>query len=181
MQEVLVVWGGTFEWSDIRCNRLKIGCLQESGWLMVVGSQCREKLYQLTVTFLASSEASGMCGPNTYFLSSGVKLRCGWHFSPVFCFRGLCVDALIELSDENADWKLSFQEFLKCLNPAFNPPEKSMLHLRSRAWGGVGAFWGTKIDGPLQSLLRKFPSTILDGLQPIISIVMFGSKTFGCW
>nr|AAP92604.1 Ab2-379 [Rattus norvegicus] len=40
------------------------------------------------------------------------------------CKRGLCVDALIELSDENADWKLSFQEFLKCLNPSFNPPEK---------------------------------------------------------
>ncbi|MEJ1283193.1 follistatin-like 1 [Cricetulus griseus] len=38
--------------------------------------------------------------------------------------RGLCVDALIELSDENADWKLNFQEFLKCLNPSFNPPEK---------------------------------------------------------
>eukprot|EP00069_Balaena_mysticetus_P012293 bmy_21650T0 len=46
--------------------------------------------------------------------------------------RGLCVDALIELSDENADWKLSFQEFLKCLNPAFNPPEKSMPNLRNR-------------------------------------------------
>ncbi|NXD72036.1 FSTL1 protein, partial [Eolophus roseicapillus] len=39
--------------------------------------------------------------------------------------RGLCVDALIELSDENADWKLSFNEFLKCLSPSFNPPEKS--------------------------------------------------------
>ncbi|KAG8522033.1 Follistatin-related protein 1 [Galemys pyrenaicus] len=38
--------------------------------------------------------------------------------------RGLCVNALIELSDENADWRLSFQEFLKCLNPSFNPPEK---------------------------------------------------------
>uniref|UniRef100_A0A493TBM3 Follistatin like 1 n=1 Tax=Anas platyrhynchos platyrhynchos TaxID=8840 RepID=A0A493TBM3_ANAPP len=38
--------------------------------------------------------------------------------------RGLCVDALIELSDENADWKLSFNEFLKCLSPSFNPPEK---------------------------------------------------------
>lgn len=35
------------------------------------------------------------------------------------------MDALIELSDENADWKLSFNEFLKCLNPTFNPPEKS--------------------------------------------------------
>lgn len=43
----------------------------------------------------------------------------------VFPFRGLCVDALIELSDENADWKLSFNEFLKCLSPSFNPPEKS--------------------------------------------------------
>lgn len=38
--------------------------------------------------------------------------------------KGLCVEALIELSDENADWKLSFNEFLKCLNPTFNPPEK---------------------------------------------------------
>ncbi len=36
-----------------------------------------------------------------------------------------CVDALIELSDENADWKLSFDEFLNCLKPGFNPPEKS--------------------------------------------------------
>jgi len=35
------------------------------------------------------------------------------------------VDALIELSDENADWKLSFDEFLNCLKPGFNPPEKS--------------------------------------------------------
>ncbi|XP_068127063.1 follistatin-related protein 1 [Hyperolius riggenbachi] len=38
--------------------------------------------------------------------------------------KGLCVEALIELSDENADWKLSFNEFLKCLNPEFQPPEK---------------------------------------------------------
>ncbi|CAH2218735.1 follistatin-related 1 [Pelobates cultripes] len=38
--------------------------------------------------------------------------------------RGLCVEALIELSDENADWKLNFNEFVKCLNPDFNPPEK---------------------------------------------------------
>lgn len=46
----------------------------------------------------------------------------------VFVFlRSLCVDALIELSDENADWKLSFDEFLNCLKPGFNPPEKSKL------------------------------------------------------
>ncbi|KAL2087634.1 hypothetical protein ACEWY4_016462 [Coilia grayii] len=38
--------------------------------------------------------------------------------------RSLCVDALIELSDENADWKLSFNEFLNCLKPDFNPPER---------------------------------------------------------
>ncbi|XP_076839081.1 follistatin-related protein 1a [Brachyhypopomus gauderio] len=38
--------------------------------------------------------------------------------------RSLCVDALIELSDENADWKLSFDEFLSCLRPGFSPPEK---------------------------------------------------------
>lgn len=37
------------------------------------------------------------------------------------------MDALIELSDENADWKLSFDEFLNCLKPGFNPPEKSTL------------------------------------------------------
>ncbi|XP_051983220.1 follistatin-related protein 1a [Xyrauchen texanus] len=38
--------------------------------------------------------------------------------------RSLCVDALIELTDENADWKLSFDEFLNCLRPGFNPPER---------------------------------------------------------
>ncbi|XP_026865968.2 follistatin-related protein 1a [Electrophorus electricus] len=38
--------------------------------------------------------------------------------------RSLCVDALIDLSDENADWKLDFDEFLSCLKPGFNPPEK---------------------------------------------------------
>jgi hypothetical protein len=54
----------------------------------------------------------------------------------VFPFRSLCVDALIELSDENADWKLSFQEFLKCLNPSFNPPEKSTSNLETECcWG----------------------------------------------
>lgn len=51
-------------------------------------------------------------------------------YSVFVCFsfpRSLCVDALIELSDENADWKLSFDEFLNCLKPGFNPPEKSEL------------------------------------------------------
>ncbi|XP_047460055.1 follistatin-related protein 1-like isoform X3 [Mugil cephalus] len=38
--------------------------------------------------------------------------------------RSLCVDALIELSDENADWKLSLSEFINCLTPAYHPPER---------------------------------------------------------
>lgn len=40
-------------------------------------------------------------------------------------FRSLCVDALIELSDENADWKLSLTEFINCLTPTYHPPERS--------------------------------------------------------
>ncbi|XP_054606390.2 follistatin-related protein 1 isoform X2 [Nothobranchius furzeri] len=38
--------------------------------------------------------------------------------------RSLCADALIELSDENADWKLSFNEFTNCLTPTYHPPER---------------------------------------------------------
>ncbi|XP_057704352.1 follistatin-related protein 1-like isoform X2 [Corythoichthys intestinalis] len=38
--------------------------------------------------------------------------------------RSLCVDALIELSDEDADWKLSLAEFINCLTPSFHPPER---------------------------------------------------------
>jgi len=38
--------------------------------------------------------------------------------------RSLCVDALIELSDENADWKLSLAEFINCLTPTYQPPER---------------------------------------------------------
>ncbi|XP_026210107.1 follistatin-related protein 1-like [Anabas testudineus] len=38
--------------------------------------------------------------------------------------RSLCVDALIELSDENADWKLSLPEFINCLTPIYHPPER---------------------------------------------------------
>ncbi|KAF3707961.1 Follistatin-related protein 1 Follistatin-like protein 1 Precursor [Channa argus] len=38
--------------------------------------------------------------------------------------RSLCVDALIALSDENADWKLSLTEFTNCLTPTYHPPER---------------------------------------------------------
>ncbi|XP_020511011.1 follistatin-related protein 1-like [Labrus bergylta] len=38
--------------------------------------------------------------------------------------RSLCVDALIELSDENADWKLSLTEFVNCLTPTYHPYER---------------------------------------------------------
>ncbi|XP_034055485.1 follistatin-related protein 1-like isoform X1 [Gymnodraco acuticeps] len=38
--------------------------------------------------------------------------------------RSLCVDALIELSDENADWKLSLTEFINCLTPSYHPYER---------------------------------------------------------
>uniref|UniRef100_A0A3Q3AGD0 Follistatin-related protein 1 n=1 Tax=Kryptolebias marmoratus TaxID=37003 RepID=A0A3Q3AGD0_KRYMA len=38
--------------------------------------------------------------------------------------RSLCVDALIELSDENGDWKLSLNEFINCLTPTYRPPER---------------------------------------------------------
>ncbi|XP_005741575.1 follistatin-related protein 1-like [Pundamilia nyererei] len=38
--------------------------------------------------------------------------------------RSLCVDALIELSDENADWKLSLTEFINCLTPTYHPTER---------------------------------------------------------
>uniref|UniRef100_A0A673CQW4 Follistatin-like 1a n=1 Tax=Sphaeramia orbicularis TaxID=375764 RepID=A0A673CQW4_9TELE len=38
--------------------------------------------------------------------------------------KSLCVDALIELSDENADWKLSSAEFINCLTSTYHPPER---------------------------------------------------------
>ncbi|XP_047207234.1 follistatin-related protein 1-like isoform X2 [Girardinichthys multiradiatus] len=38
--------------------------------------------------------------------------------------RSFCVDALIELSDENFDWKLSVTEFINCLTPTYNPQER---------------------------------------------------------
>jgi len=38
--------------------------------------------------------------------------------------RGLCVDALIEITDEDSDFKLAFEEFHKCLDPDFQPPHQ---------------------------------------------------------
>lgn len=38
--------------------------------------------------------------------------------------QGLCADALIAISDEDADWELTFHEFMKCVDPAFKPPKE---------------------------------------------------------
>lgn len=48
-----------------------------------------------------------------------------WFSSFLLSLRSLCVDALIELSDENADWKLSLNEFVNCLTPTYHPYERS--------------------------------------------------------
>ncbi|RXN32136.1 follistatin-related 1-like protein [Labeo rohita] len=57
-------------------------------------------------------------------LDSAEFLKFIQHNETAINVTSLCVDALIELSDENADWKLSFDEFLNCLRPGFNPPER---------------------------------------------------------
>lgn len=83
---------------------------------------CRKKEKQLSKWFLQHLHC--FCnGPLLLYVTANI-------YSVFVCFsfpRSLCVDALIELSDENADWKLSFDEFLNCLKPGFNPPEKSEL------------------------------------------------------
>ncbi|XP_019624763.1 PREDICTED: follistatin-related protein 1-like isoform X1 [Branchiostoma belcheri] len=38
--------------------------------------------------------------------------------------RGLCVDALIDISDDDSDWELNLKEFRHCLEPGFLPPQK---------------------------------------------------------
>uniref|UniRef100_A0A3Q2QLW9 Follistatin-related protein 1-like n=1 Tax=Fundulus heteroclitus TaxID=8078 RepID=A0A3Q2QLW9_FUNHE len=38
--------------------------------------------------------------------------------------RSLCVDALIELADEDFDWKLSLTEFTNCLTPSYQSQER---------------------------------------------------------
>ena len=42
----------------------------------------------------------------------------------MFDFRGLCVDALIVMADENEDWRLSFDEFRKSMDPKLRTPNK---------------------------------------------------------
>jgi len=42
----------------------------------------------------------------------------------VTILRGLCIDALIDATDENADWGLDFSEFSKALDPSFLLPRK---------------------------------------------------------
>ncbi|XP_013378869.1 follistatin-related protein 1-like [Lingula anatina] len=38
--------------------------------------------------------------------------------------RGLCVDALIIMSDEDSDWQLDLEEFRQCMDPVYSPPTK---------------------------------------------------------
>jgi len=38
--------------------------------------------------------------------------------------RGLCVDALIDIGDEDADWVLDLAEFENCMDPEFKPPHR---------------------------------------------------------
>ncbi|XP_010769690.1 follistatin-related protein 1-like [Notothenia coriiceps] len=51
--------------------------------------------------------------------------------------RSLCVDALIELSDENADWKLSLTEFINCLTPSYHPYERKEHQVEEDFRGGA--------------------------------------------
>ena len=37
------------------------------------------------------------------------------YINPVL--QSLCADALISISDEDSDWELSINEFMKCLDP----------------------------------------------------------------
>jgi len=43
------------------------------------------------------------------------------HSNPIL--RGLCIDSLIQVTDINSDYKLTFTEFHKCLDPDFTPPK----------------------------------------------------------
>ncbi len=65
--------------------------------------------------------ASGLTTPQdtTYPLDKMVELT-----QKMFLFRGLCVDALIVMSDGDADWELDLEEFRRCLDPEFEPPPK---------------------------------------------------------
>ncbi|KAM4592241.1 follistatin-related protein 1-like [Odontesthes bonariensis] len=55
---------------------------------------------------------------------TALNLTLSYSLETNLLLRSLCVDALIELSDENADWKLSLPEFINCLTPTYHPPER---------------------------------------------------------
>lgn len=46
------------------------------------------------------------------------------HTNPIL--RGLCLSELMAITDENADYKLEFDEFHRCLDPEFHPPQERM-------------------------------------------------------
>ena len=91
-----------------------------------------------------------------YFLCCQCSSSCSLFACVCFFFRSLCVDALIELSDENTDWKLSFDEFLNCLKPGFSPPEKSELkEIYFELKSCIGISWKT-LGNILRLVLLSF-------------------------
>lgn len=47
-----------------------------------------------------------------------------YHISELHILRGLCIDALVTMCDDNGDWFLNPKEFKKCLALDFVPPTK---------------------------------------------------------
>lgn len=47
-----------------------------------------------------------------------------YHISELHILRGLCIDALVTMCDDNGDWYLNTKEFKKCMALDFKPPTK---------------------------------------------------------
>ncbi|CAH1277150.1 FSTL1 [Branchiostoma lanceolatum] len=86
--------------------------------------------------FPQSSPPNPASRPTTSFPSSvshKTETCCGKRSANGSCQRlwilagskqGLCVDALIDISDDDSDWELNLKEFRHCLEPGFLPPQK---------------------------------------------------------
>lgn len=81
------------------------------------------------MSFISNYKQSLNCKLDLFGFSAQIVIKSSigkvWHRSLSLSLRSLCVDALIELSDENADWKLSLTEFVNCLTPTYHPYERS--------------------------------------------------------